>query len=292
LEGLDNPILKEWKDIIKMQKHWIGNCDGTNFDFELVSEIPDFPKTINLWTDMPEFVENAKFIAISSTNILNRQEYTYDIDVDIKGLNAKVLNPFSGEALPIFVTDKLVYPPWRQIRLGIPSASMDDLKFSELVGIPFTRHSIRSYEQQQEKITEILGKAKEWGIGGYPVSSRLQDWLISRQRYWGTPIPIIHCTNCGVLPVPRDQLPVMLPSSISTKNLHDKKDWLQTKCHKCGRDATREADTMDTFVDSSWYFLRFLDPKNTKEMFSKEKIKETFPVDLYIGGKEHGKQQQ
>ncbi|KAH0946768.1 hypothetical protein HN011_011740 [Eciton burchellii] len=287
LEGLDNPILKEWKDIIKMQKHWIGNCDGTNFDFELVSEIPDFPKTINLWTDMPEFVENAKFIAISSTNILNRQEYTYDIDVDIKGLNAKVLNPFSGEALPIFVTDKLVYPPWRQIRLGIPSASMDDLKFSELVGIPFTRHSIRSYEQQQEKITEILGKAKEWGIGGYPVSSRLQDWLISRQRYWGTPIPIIHCTNCGVLPVPRDQLPVMLPSSISTKNLHDKKDWLQTKCHKCGRDATREADTMDTFVDSSWYFLRFLDPKNTKEMFSKEKIKETFPVDLYIGGKEH-----
>jgi len=291
-EGLNDPTLKEWKDIIKMQKHWIGNCDGTNFDFELISEIPDFPKTINLWTDMPEFVENAKFIAISSTNILNCQKYTYDIDTDIKGLNAKVLNPFSGEALPIFVTDKLVYPPWREIRLGIPSASMDDLKFSELVGIPFTRHSIRSYEQQQEKIIEVLGKAKEWGIGGYPVSSRLQDWLISRQRYWGTPIPIIHCTNCGVLPVPRDQLPVTLPSSTSTKNFHDKKNWLQTKCHKCGGDATREADTMDTFVDSSWYFLRFLDPKNTKEMFSGEKVKETFPVDLYIGGKEHGKQQQ
>ncbi|XP_071562472.1 leucine--tRNA ligase, mitochondrial [Temnothorax nylanderi] len=293
LEGLDDPTLKEWKDIIKMQKHWIGgDCNGINIDFKLVSKIPEFPGTLNIWIDMPEFVEYAKYVAISPQSILHRKEHTYEIDVGIKCLNAKIINPFSGEELPIFITDKVVYPPWRDIRLGIPSASMDDLKFSELVGIPFSRHSIRSYEQQQQKISEVFQKAREWGIGGYPVSSRLQDWLISRQRYWGTPIPVIHCTNCGAQPVPRDQLPVTLPKmthSGSNKrfSIHDMKDWLQTKCPKCGGKATREADTMDTFVDSSWYFLRFIDPKNTKEMFSVEKVKETFPVDLYIGGKEH-----
>lgn len=293
MEGLNDPTLKEWRDVTKLQKHWIGDCNGINIDFKLVSEISDFPRILNIWTDMPEFVEYAKFVAISSQSILNRKEHTYEIDVEIKGLNAKIINPFSGEELPIFITDKVVYPPWRNVRLGIPSASMDDLKFSELVGIPFTRHSIRSYEQQQQKISEVFQKAREWGIGGYPVSSKLQDWLISRQRYWGTPIPIIYCTNCGIQPVPRDQLPVILPkitNSNSNKrfSIQDMKDWLQTKCPKCGGNATREADTMDTFVDSSWYFLRFIDPKNTKEMFSVEKVKEMFPVDLYIGGKEHG----
>ncbi|KAL6422544.1 hypothetical protein ACFW04_010651 [Cataglyphis niger] len=291
-EGLDDPNLKEWKDIIKLQKHWIGDCNGINIDFKLISEIPDFPEIINLWTDMPEFIEYAKFVAISPESILHRKEHTYDIDVGIKGLNAKIINPFSGEELPIFITDKVVYPPWRDTRLGIPSASMDDLNFSELVGIPFTRHSIRNYEQQQQKISEIIQKAREWRIGGYPVSSRLQDWLISRQRYWGTPIPIIHCINCGIQPVPRDQLPVTLPKIIHSSSnkgfsIHDAKDWLQTECPKCGEKATRETDTMDTFVDSSWYFLRFIDPKNTKEMFAIEKVREAFPVDLYIGGKEH-----
>ncbi|KAL0101395.1 hypothetical protein PUN28_018905 [Cardiocondyla obscurior] len=292
LEGLDDPTLKEWRDIIKLQKHWIGDCNGISIDFKLISEIPDFPKILNIWFDMPEFVEYAKFVAISPQSVLNRKEYTYDIDVGIKGLNAKVINPFSGKELPIFITDKVIYPPWRDTRLGIPSASMDDLKFSELVGIPFSRHSIRSYEQQQQKLSEIIQKAKEWEIGGYPVSSRLRDWLISRQRYWGTPIPIIHCINCGAQPVPRDQLPVTLPkmTHLGSKkkfSIHDAKDWLQTKCPKCGGEATREADTMDTFVDSSWYFLRFIDPKNTQEMFSVKKVQTDFPVDLYVGGKEH-----
>lgn len=292
LEGLDDPTLKEWKDIIKLQKHWIGDCNGISIDFKLVSEIPEFPGTLNIWTDMPEFIEYAKFVAISPQSVLHRKEHTFEIDAGIKSLNAKIINPFSGEELPIFITDKVVYPPWRDVRLGIPSASMDDLKFSELVGIPFTRHSIRSYEQQQQKITEVFRKAREWKIGGYPVSSRLQDWLISRQRYWGTPIPIIHCTNCGAQPVPRDQLPVtLLKSTHSGSNTkpstRDVKDWMQTECPKCGGTATREVDTMDTFVDSSWYFLRFIDSKNKNEMFSVEKVQRTFPVDLYIGGKEH-----
>lgn len=292
MEGLKDPSLKGWRDVIKLQKHWIGNCNGINFDFKLISDIPDFPKTMNLWTDVPEFIEYAKFVAISPQNILNRKKHTRDVDVGIKLLNANILNPFSGEELPIFVTEKVIYPSWRDNHLGIPSASMDDLKFSELVKIPFTRHTIRSYEEQQQKLFEILQKATEWKIGGYPVSSKLQDWLISRQRYWGTPIPMIHCAKCGTQPVPRDQLPVTLPRiehMSNTRSLANEiKEWSKTECPKCKGNARRETDTMDTFVDSSWYFLRFIDPDNTKEMFSIDKVSETFPVDLYIGGKEHG----
>lgn len=129
-------------------------------------------------------------------------------------------------------------------------------------------------------------------IGGYWTSAKLRDWLISRQRFWGTPIPIIHCSNCGIQPVPRNQLPVVLPTisqmpEKSNSVLAENIEWVNTVCPKCQGEAKRETDTMDTFVDSSWYFLRYLDPKNQQEMFSKEKAKKLTPVDLYIGGKEH-----
>ncbi|KZC11763.1 putative leucine--tRNA ligase, mitochondrial [Dufourea novaeangliae] len=292
IEGLNDPILKEWRDIIKIQQHWIGECSGVSFELQLISNIPNFPKSINVWTDNPEFIEYAKFIAISPSNLLNRSEYCSRINDGIKIMDAKVINPFNGKELPVFVTDQVEFQPFRETYLGIPSASMNDYQFSEIVRIEFQRHSIRSYEEQQQKILEVTSKAKKWKIGGYPVSPRLQDWLISRQRYWGTPIPIIHCSNCGAQPVPRDQLPVTLPKitfSFSNKKptLLDAKDWLNTTCPKCGGQATRESDTMDTFVDSSWYFLRYIDPKNTKEMFDIDKVKKVFPVDLYVGGKEH-----
>lgn len=283
--------MKQWGDVKKIQKNWIGECKGTSFELQIVTDIPNYPKTINVWTDIPEFIEYAKFVAISSNSLLNRAEYCHDVNEEIKVIDAKVLNPFSGKELPIFVTDKVTFQPFRDTYLGIPNASMDDYQFSEIVGIEFHRHSIRSYEEQQSKRAEVLSKAQKWKIGGHSVSARLQDWLISRQRYWGTPIPIIHCSNCGAQPVPRDQLPVILPKlqfSNKKPTLNEAKDWLNTSCPKCGEQAVREMDTMDTFVDSSWYFLRYIDPKNTEDMFSVDKAKKMFPVDLYIGGKEHG----
>ncbi|XP_034191466.2 leucyl-tRNA synthetase, mitochondrial [Osmia lignaria lignaria] len=289
-EGLKNPTLKQWGDVKKIQRNWIGECKGTSFELQLVTDIPNYPKTINVWTDLPEFIEYAKFVAISSSSLLNRAEYCHDVNEEIKVIDAKVLNPFNGKELPIFVTDKVTFQPFRDTYLGIPNASMDDYQFSEIVGIEFYRHSIRSYEEQQSKRAEILSKAQKWKIGGHSVSARLQDWLISRQRYWGTPIPIIHCSNCGAQPVPRDQLPVILPKMqfLNKKpTLNEAKDWLNTPCPKCGEQAIREMDTMDTFVDSSWYFLRYIDSKNTEDMFSVDKAKKMFPVDLYIGGKEH-----
>lgn len=144
------------------------------------------------------------------------------------------------------------------------------------------------------KQNKICEKAKQLKVGGHWTSAKLRDWLISRQRYWGTPIPMVHCKNCGTCPVLRKDLPVKLPklTSLSQKgksHLSDCKEWINVNCPKCGGEAQRETDTMDTFVDSSWYYLRYLDPNNSKEMFDVEKAKKMVPVDLYIGGKEHGK---
>lgn len=284
-EGLSDPKLIDWRDIKTIQENWIGKCDGISFELQLIGNILNYPKTINVWTNYPEFIEYAKFVAISPHSLLNRPEYCTDVTEGIKIMNIKVLNPFNGNELPIFVTDKVTFPNSRDTYIGIPFASMDDFEFSKIVGIEFQQHSIEC------KKSDILSKAQKWKIGGYPVSSRLQDWLISRQRYWGTPIPIIHCSNCGIQPVPYNELPVLLPSiTFSNKKiiLHEAKDWLNTSCPKCGIQAIRESDTMDTFVDSSWYYLRYIDSKNMKEMFAVDKVREIFPVNLYVGGKEHG----
>ncbi|WAR12313.1 SYLM-like protein [Mya arenaria] len=142
---------------------------------------------------------------------------------------------------------------------------------------------------RQETREAVMALAREGGFGGHPVSSHLRDWLISRQRYWGTPIPIIHCPECKAVPVPYEDLPVELPESTTTGHNALKKntDWLNVTCPKCGGPAKRETDTMDTFVDSSWYFLRYLNKSNLDLPISKERADAYMPVDLYIGGKEH-----
>lgn len=143
-------------------------------------------------------------------------------------------------------------------------------------------------EKAKEEITKHLTKLK---LGKNTINFRLKDWLISRQRFWGTPIPIIYCDKCGTLPVPEKDLPVKLPDTIKlTKTesaLENYKPFVETKCPKCKGKAKRETDTMDTFANSSWYYLRYTDPKNSKEIFNKTKANYWNPIDLYIGGKEH-----
>ena len=142
--------------------------------------------------------------------------------------------------------------------------------------------------EAKEHITNALEMKK---LGRKVVNFRLRDWLISRQRFWGTPIPMIYCGKCGIVPVPEKELPVKLPDNIqftSTKNpLIDYKPFAETKCPKCSGKARRETDTMDTFANSSWYFLRYTDSKNEKEIFDKKKAEYWMPIDMYIGGKEH-----
>lgn len=169
-----------------------------------------------------------------------------------------------------------------------------DAEFAQKHGIHYSATTKQlSYDEVKAKQSEVCIKARQLNIGGYWTSAKLRDWLISRQRYWGTPIPIIHCEKCGVQPVPRKDLPVTLPklSKLSEKGgsvLTECKQWSSVGCPKCGGHARRETDTMDTFVDSSWYYLRYLNPQYNDDMFDIQKAMKMTPVDLYIGGKEHG----
>jgi len=139
---------------------------------------------------------------------------------------------------------------------------------------------------------QMAARAARESFGKAAVTFRIKDWGVSRQRYWGTPIPVIHCPTCGVVPVPDDQLPVLLPQQIQITGkgrspLDEVPEFVNVKCPKCGEPARRETDTMDTFVDSSWYFYRYCDPKNSTAPYDEKKVEYWFPIDQYIGGVEH-----
>lgn len=281
LDGLSDPILEDWKDIIKIQKHWIGDCDGFNFDL-LATDSSNRKLPITLWTKNPDHLKFLAFVAVKKSHVLNLE------NVDSGILSFKVHNPFSDSEVPVIVFEDVEFPAFHDVYLGVPALIESDEEIAQKFGIPFKKEYATDLEVARK---EVLEKSRKLNIGGdYMVSSKLKDWLISRQRYWGTPIPIIHCKSCGAVPVPEKDLPVKLPDLHGNvgQPLSQNLDWLKTECPKCGnQEARRESDTMDTFVDSSWYFLRYLDPKNPKEIVDPKLSQTLMPVDLYIGGKEH-----
>ncbi|KFM61036.1 putative leucine--tRNA ligase, mitochondrial, partial [Stegodyphus mimosarum] len=218
-------------------------------------------------------------------------------------LNIFAIHPFTGKKLPIYVTTNLESSPATDSCLGIPVAeNKSHIEFALKHNIDITEvfdyssnQLINSNEfsglDRKAAGPAILEKAKTQSIKVYQASKKLRDWLISRQRYWGTPIPIINCPVCKLVPVPKEDLPVLLPklTEFTGKgcSLKSATEWVEVSCPKCGQPATRETDTMDTFVDSSWYFLRYLDVKNESEPYNLKTVSDAMPVDLYIGGKEH-----
>jgi leucyl-tRNA synthetase len=228
-----------------------------------------------------------------------------------------VLNPINGEKLPLWVADYVLVNYGTGAIMAVPGHDERDYEFAKVYNLkilqviidenhsiniddkPFTDRGIlinsgeyNNLKSHEESSVEILKHLTKNGIGEKKTTFRLRDWLISRQRYWGCPIPVINCSKCGLVAESLDRLPVLLPEIDDYKNSEDSplaksKDFVNTSCPNCGTESKRETDTMDTFVDSSWYFLRFLDSNNINLPFDKEIINDWLPINQYIGGVEH-----
>ena len=229
------------------------------------------------------------------------------------------VNPFNGNEVQIWVTNYVLAEYGTGAVMGVPSGDQRDWMFAKKYGIDIILTlQPKDHELKLEEMTAayvekegvlvnsgkftgmdfheatqgIMDEAEEKGFGKRMVNYRLRDWLISRQRYWGAPIPVIHCEKCGETLVPESELPVRLPEDVEFKQgtlspLATSKSFTECKCPKCGGPAHRETDTMDTFICSSWYYLRYMDPHNTEKPFDREKANYWGPVDQYIGGIEH-----
>jgi leucyl-tRNA synthetase len=232
-------------------------------------------------------------------------------------LQRYAINPVNGEKIPIYAADYVLADYGTGAIMAVPAHDQRDLDFARAFDLPVTV-VVASEEDplvtgiatgddgphvnsgpldglgKAEAIDQMIDLLRERGTGDSATNYRLRDWLISRQRYWGTPIPIIHCEKCGEIPVPEDQLPVELPSTegldLSPKGvspLATAQEWVNVPCPNCGAPAVRDTDTMDTFVDSSWYFLRYVDSQNSEAAFDPAKVAEWLPVDQYVGGVTH-----
>lgn len=233
-------------------------------------------------------------------------------------LGSVAINPFNGREIPIFIGDYVLHGYGTGAVMAVPAHDERDFAFAQKYSLPirevitpsgtaqgelsaaFTEYGsmIDSGEfsglHSSEGIERMTVWVEQQQLGTRRVNYKLRDWLISRQRYWGAPIPIIHCAACGAVPVPEDQLPVVLPADIEFRPGDDGRSplsraeaWVNVSCPVCGQPARRETDTMDGFACSSWYFLRFLDPHLNSAPFSPEKGRYWLPVDLYVGGAEH-----
>ena len=233
-------------------------------------------------------------------------------------LQRYAINPVNGEKLQIWASDYVLSDYGTGAIMAVPAHDQRDLDFAKTMDLPIRTVVESDLEDpaitgiatpgdgklinsgslnglsKSEAINKIIADLKEQKLGEAATNYRLRDWLISRQRYWGTPIPIIHCESCGEVAVPEDQLPVKLPSSAGLdlkpkgiSPLAGATDWVNVACPQCGKPALRDTDTMDTFVDSSWYFLRYVSPKLEDRAFDLEAVKTWLPVDQYVGGVTH-----
>ena len=233
--------------------------------------------------------------------------------VKIEGLEA--VNPVNGKKIPIFIADYVMMGYGTGAIMAVPAHDQRDYDFAKAFNIDIievikggdiTKEAytgdgemvnsefLNGYTNKKDSIKKMLEELTKQGIGRAGVQFKMKDWAFNRQRYWGEPIPIVHCDNCGVVPVPYEELPLRLPKvenfepGVEGESPLAKIDsFVKCKCPKCGRDARRETDTMPQWAGSSWYFLRYVDNKNNKELVSKEKADKYLPVDMYIGGVEH-----
>ncbi|KAI9343458.1 leucyl-tRNA synthetase [Zopfochytrium polystomum] len=294
--------LLDWPDNVKhSQVKWIGKTEGVEFSSHVLLKTKKNSKStavskVTIFSDQ-ETLENATFVALSADHpiLIDLEDRNVIIRNDKRqkmltprlspfkknmmgyGTGLKILNPVTGKFVPVFVAGFVT----EDVPLGAIFAAPKLDKNSEFFA---KRHNI---PMEPIEPTKVLDPPTFRPALKY----RLRDWLISRQRYWGAPVPIIHCSSCGPVPVPEEELPVVLPKSVKLTGRGDSplnaEEWVKTTCPSCKKEARRDTDTMDTFVDSSWYWLRYLDAKNDKSICESSKSAERVPVDVYVGGVEH-----
>jgi leucyl-tRNA synthetase len=324
---LDDMATIEWpENVIKQQRDWIGRSEGAEVIFRCEELGIDYP----VFTTRPDTLFGATFFVMAPEHpdvlrlndapevreyvnhaIAEQAEERSDEAREKTGvaLGHTVTNPVTDEQIPMFVADYVLMEYGTGAIMAVPAHDTRDYEFAKKFGLEIRRvieggelpymgdgPMVNSGRFDGLHNREAYPKIVEWlesdGKGRAAVNYRLRDWLLSRQRYWGCPIPIVHCESCGLVPVPDDQLPVELPDVTDYRPkgkspLAAAEDWVQTTCPRCGDQARRETDTMDTFVDSSWYFLRYCDPNNDEAPFDREIVGRWMPVDQYIGGIEH-----
>ncbi len=337
LNDLDK--LPGWPERVKtMQANWIGKSTGAYLEFPIVG----MDEKIAVYTTRPDTVYGVSYVVLAPEHPLTKQVTTSEqleaVEAFIKEVSnqselertaedkpkkgiptgGKVINPFTGEEVPIWIADYVLYEYGTGAVMGVPAHDVRDFKFAKEKDLPIKVVVARADAADavlipQEAYTEpgivvnsdlfngmssadakqaIVEYAEKQGFGKARVQYRLRDWLISRQRYWGAPIPIVHCADCGAVPVPDKDLPIQLPENVEFSGrggspLAQLESWVNVDCPSCGKAAKRETDTMDTFIDSSWYYLRFTDAKNDKQVFDSAKVNNWMPVDQYVGGIEH-----
>jgi leucyl-tRNA synthetase len=331
LDGLD------WPERVKvMQRHWIGRSEGAQFRLQIAGAdhlslevfttrpdtafgmtyavvAPEHPLLDILTT--PAQSEAVDLIRMQATNSSDIQRQSTEGDLAKRGAftGSHAVNPFNGEAIPIYVADYVLMGYGTGAIMAVPAEDQRDFDFAEAYDLPVVRtvqppedfaggayagggRKINSGFLDGLDVPTAKARAIDWleeqGVGHRKVNYRLRDWLISRQRYWGCPIPIVYCPTDGPVPLPEDQLPVLLPEDVEfhptgESPLRSHEAFLRTTCPRCGRPAVRETDTMDTFVDSAWYFLRFCDPHNEERPFDLARARDYMPIDQYIGGITH-----
>lgn len=328
LEDLDN---LDWPENTKaMQRHWIGKSTGAEVTFKIVNSdlsfnvfttrvdtlfgvtyavlAPENPLVDKITTEKyKDSVEKYKNIAKKQSEI-ERQSVTKEKTGVFTG--AYAINPINNRKVPIWIADYVLSSYGTGAVMAVPAHDERDFEFAKKFDLPIERvieggdslpyveygTMINSGEfdglTTEEGKKAVVKKLEDINLGSEKINYRLRDWLVSRQRYWGAPIPIVYCEKCGTVAVPEEQLPVRLPYDVEftpdgRSPLTKSDEFMNTKCPKCGGNAKREADTLDTFICSSWYFLRYADNKNSEKAFDEKIINKMLPVDQYVGGSEH-----
>ena len=286
----------------------------TIFGVTFLVYAPEHPKVMELVKDTKYEKDVKEFI----NKVVLEERFTRTEGKEKEGMfiGRYAINPLTGNAIPIYIANFVLLDYGTGAIMAVPAHDQRDFEFAKKYAIPLRVVISPDYELDSEKMTKayvedgsLINSGKFDGMnnkdaideiskfierkqfGKTTIQYKLRDWLISRQRYWGTPIPVVYCNKCGIVPVDEKDLPILLPENVEFTgegNPLAKNDlFVNTKCNKCGGKARRETDTMDTFFDSSWYFLRYCSPDYEKGPFDKEKIKYWMPVDQYIGGSEH-----